>query len=96
MLATLVHFLMIDKLFSVLESLSVGKVVLGLVLLLDFSVYVLGIARHVQLQHKSMFVKFLRRVIVGSWEILLGMGIFCIYSFTLCIAYSKLLEIPPP
>ena len=60
MLATLVHFLMIDKLFSVLESLSVGKVVLGLVLLLDFSVYVLGIARHVQLQHKSMFVKFLR------------------------------------
>ena len=51
---------MIDKLFSLLESSSVWKLILGLVLLLDFSVYVLGIARHVQPQHKSLFVKFPR------------------------------------
>ena len=38
---------MIDKLFSLLESSSVWKLILGLVLLLDFSVYVLGIVRHV-------------------------------------------------
>ena len=49
----------------------------------------------VQLQRKSMFVKLLSRVIEGGWEILLGMRIFCIYSFTLCVAYRKLPENTP-